>query len=674
MMIPPNRHAMTSTTFDNFAAAQERLLTRFPVVRWTVDTRRCIHSVAGGVLTDLGHHEAVFMGMPLTEFYAGSEDASAAIAAHERALCGTPAEFRVTWRGRDYHGHLEPVRDENGELIGCIGAALDVTHANREAERLERANRFTVAITTLVEEALRTSVDESFYRKIVEVAVSTVHGAHAGSIWLLGPDGLYRSAASVGFDQQALAQIGFSPDQVFRGAGTREQLTRNMEALKQLDPDKHAQLMAAGPMHAIQASLSLPIAVNGEILAHLHLHNMEADTPFADDETQMARMLAGNIALLLQRTQLETRLRAGTQRLERLLEEYKQLAAFSAEIETIHDTDELIELGMKRLLDTLQFDTAMFSEVGEGAMEFTRLRGQRPPELVETLRAPMPLGAGVNGRVAQTGEPLYVHDYRAWPDKYEAYLPTGVESMLALPIKRQGEVRHTISFATLNRRAAIDENAEQVARGFVARLENAFERVNYLEEIAATRDATFRALGLALEYRDLETRGHTDRVVDLARRFATALDLDPARRQAFIWGAYLHDIGKIAVPDTILLKPGRLTDEEFGIIRQHTIYGVEMTRGIPFLPTETRQVIRSHHEHWDGYGYPDRLAGNEIPLLARMFALVDVYDALTSVRPYKPAWTHEEAAAELQAQAGKQFAPDLVETFLAVLAKRSGRG
>lgn len=667
MRIPPNRYTNTSTTVDNFAAAQERLLTRFPVIRWTVDTRRCIHSVAGRVLTDLGHHEADFMGMPLTEFYKGSEDASAAIAAHERALCGTPAEFRVTWRGRDYHGHLEPVRDEQGELVGCIGAALDVTHTNREAERLERANRFRGAITTLVEEALRTPVDDRFYRKIVEVAVSTVHGAHAGSIWLLGSDGLYRAVASVGFDQPALAQIGFSPDQVFHGAGSYEQLIRNLEALKQLDPDKYALLMSAGPMHAIQASLSLPIAVNGEILAHLHLHNLEEDTPFAKDETQMARMFAGNIALLLQRTQLEKRLRAGTQRLERLLEEYKQLAAFSAEIETLHDTDELIEVGMKRLLETLEFDTAMFSEVGERTVEFTRLRGQRPPELVETLRVPMPLGAGINGRVAQTGEALFVHDYRAWPDQHEAYLPTGVESMLALPIRRQGEVRHTISFATLNRRAAIDENAEQVARGFVARLENAFERVNYLEEIEATRDATFRALGLALEYRDLETHGHTDRVVDLARRFATALGLEPERRQAFVWGAYLHDIGKIAVPDTILLKPARLSDEEFAIIRQHTIYGVEMTRGIPFLPTETRQVIRSHHERWDGYGYPDRLAGKEIPLLARMFALVDVYDALTSVRPYKPAWTHAEAAAELNAQAGKQFAPDLVDTFLAVL-------
>lgn len=667
MRKPPNPHGLNSSTLGNRAEAQERLLARFPVVRWTVDSTRCLHSVSGETMTELGHHEADFIGMPLTEFYRGSPDASKAIAAHETALCGSPAEFEVTWKGRDFRGRLEPVRNDKGEVIGCFGAALDVTVTNHEAERLERGNRFRLALTSLVEEALRTPIDDHFYRKIVEVAVNTVHGAHAGSIWLLGSDGLYRAAASVGFNQPALARIGFAPDLVFRGAGTREQLHKNLEAFQQLDPDKYKLLMEAGPMQAIQSSLSLPIAVNGEILAHLHLHNLERDTPFASDETEMARVFAGNLALLLQRTQLEKRLRAGTQRLERLLEEYKQLAAFGAEIETIHDTDELIEHGMSRLLDALQFDTAMFSDVGEETVEFTRLRGQRPPELVETLRTPMPLGAGVNGRVAESGEPLFVHDYRAWPDKHAAYLPTGVESMLTLPIKRDGEVRHTISFATLNRRTSIDENAKHVARGFVARLENAFERVNYLEEMEATRDATFRALGIALEYRDLETRGHTDRVVDLARRFATELDLDPERRQAFIWGAYLHDIGKIAVPDTILLKEGKLTDEEFAIIRQHTIYGAEMTRGIPFLPTETRQVVRSHHERWDGYGYPDKLAGKEIPLLARMFALVDVFDALTSVRPYKPAWSHEDAVAELKAQAGKQFSPDLVEAFLVVL-------
>lgn len=236
--------------------------------------------------------------------------------------------------------------------------------------------------------------------------------------------------------------------------------------------------------------------------------------------------------------------------------------------------------------------------------------------------------------------------------------------MLALPVHRDGKVRHTLSFATLNRHASIVEEGVRVASAFVKRLENAFERAQHLEEIRATREATFRSLGVALEYRDLETRGHTDRVVEIAGRFADRLGLDADERQALVWGAYLHDLGKVAVPDAILLKPGRLTDEEFEAIRQHSIYGSEMVADIPFLPRGARDVVRSHHERWDGKGYPDNLAGEEIPLLARMFSLVDVYDALTSERPYKPAWTHQQAVAELMEQAGRQFDPDLVAPFM----------
>src|SRR5690606_8966840 len=159
-------------------------------------------------------------------------------------------------------------------------------------------------------------------------------------------------------------------------------------------------------------------------------------------------------------------------------------------------------------------------EVNGDQVHFTRIRGMVPPEHEETLKTPISLGAGINGRVANTGEPLFIRDYRTWPDKHEAYLPSGVESMLALPLRRGAPVRHTIAFGTINRQASVGESDLRIASGFVARLENAFERVTYLEEIEATRDATFRALGLALEYRDLETRGHTDRVVDLACRFA----------------------------------------------------------------------------------------------------------------------------------------------------------
>lgn len=185
-----------------------------------------------------------------------------------------------------------------------------------------------------------------------------------------------------------------------------------------------------------------------------------------------------------------------------------------------------------------------------------------------------------------------------------------------------------------------------------------------VREIHATFEGTVLALGRALELRDYETRGHTDRVVAWTDRVTERLGLDAATRRSVRWGAYLHDIGKLAVPDTILLKPGRLNERERERIREHAADGVRMLADVPSLPAETLDVVRHHHERWDGTGYPDGLAGDAIPLGARIFSIVDVWDALTSVRPYKEAWSRDAARDEMGSAAGRQFDPQLCRLFL----------
>jgi HD-GYP domain-containing protein (c-di-GMP phosphodiesterase class II) len=133
--------------------------------------------------------------------------------------------------------------------------------------------------------------------------------------------------------------------------------------------------------------------------------------------------------------------------------------------------------------------------------------------------------------------------------------------------------------------------------------------------------------------------------------------------QALAWGAYLHDIGKIAVPDSILLKQGALTQEEWAVIREHPERGFEMLKDLNFLPIETLEIVLYHQERLNGSGYPEARVGNDIPFLARLFAVVDVYDALTSERPYKAAWSHQEAMLELHRQAGKTLDQSLIVAF-----------
>jgi HD-GYP domain-containing protein (c-di-GMP phosphodiesterase class II) len=178
---------------------------------------------------------------------------------------------------------------------------------------------------------------------------------------------------------------------------------------------------------------------------------------------------------------------------------------------------------------------------------------------------------------------------------------------------------------------------------------------------------TLKALTAALEARDQETHGHSERVVNYSLRLGRELGLDEGQTRSLEFGALLHDIGKIGVPDSILHKPGPLTEEEWREMRLHPLHGQRILQGIEFLEGAAR-VVAQHHEHWDGTGYPLGLRGEEIDLNARVFAVADAFDAITSDRVYREARPYESAAAELEEWAGRQFDPAVVAAFQRVPA------
>jgi putative nucleotidyltransferase with HDIG domain len=176
---------------------------------------------------------------------------------------------------------------------------------------------------------------------------------------------------------------------------------------------------------------------------------------------------------------------------------------------------------------------------------------------------------------------------------------------------------------------------------------------------------TITALARTVEVRDQSTANHTQRVTEYSLLLADQLDLSPAQRQHLLVGTPLHDIGKIGIQDAILLKPDRLTLEEFELMKSHTVKGAAILEPIPAL-APVIPIVRSHHERWDGQGYPDGLGNDRINLLARIVAVADAFDAMTSTRPYRPAMPVEKALAELAAKAGSHFDPACVNAFLAV--------
>jgi diguanylate cyclase (GGDEF)-like protein/putative nucleotidyltransferase with HDIG domain len=190
------------------------------------------------------------------------------------------------------------------------------------------------------------------------------------------------------------------------------------------------------------------------------------------------------------------------------------------------------------------------------------------------------------------------------------------------------------------------------------------------EQVQATLrqayEATIVSWSRILDLKDKETEGHSKRVTTLMVRLMQHLDFNESEVRFARWGALLHDIGKIAVSDHILHKPGPLTDDEWVIMRQHTTLAYEMLKPIQFLGPAI-EMPYCHHEKWDGTGYPCGLAGDEIPFMARLFAVVDVYDALTSDRPYRRAWPEHQARAHLQEHSGTHFDPRAIDAFLTML-------
>lgn len=198
---------------------------------------------------------------------------------------------------------------------------------------------------------------------------------------------------------------------------------------------------------------------------------------------------------------------------------------------------------------------------------------------------------------------------------------------------------------------------EETFRSLVVTLEesqHARER-SYVEAVGAVVTAA--------DARDHETSGHSFRVALYAVALAKAMGFKGEAVKAIEWGALLHDVGKMVVPDEILRKVGPLTEDEWHIMKQHPSWGFDMLAEVSFLQPASLEIIYSHHERWDGHGYPRGLARETIPLSARIFAVVDTYDAITSDRPYRRARSHQVAVAELQRVSGQQLDPQVVEAF-----------
>lgn len=354
---------------------------------------------------------------------------------------------------------------------------------------------------------------------------------------------------------------------------------------------------------------------------------------------------------------------------QRSARRFERLAQLSADLEVMDDPEEIAGLALDTLTELSGFAVgAVFSvepAPGDGGSQVMLrvLAGQPHPADFDRRGLSHPhLPRGILDQVIRDNATLVMRDYQAWPHRRPS-VHSRVQTALATPLRSQGRVVGVIGLAHFERRREVSPELVTMLEMIAARIDRAVERAASTERLRLLRESALRAVGRVLELRDDETYGHTDRVTALAGQLGQALGLDDEALQHLRWGAYLHDVGKVAVRDELLRKPGRLSDEERAMMQTHVVVGDEMLRDEAFVPAPVREVVRHHHERWDGAGYPDRLAARDIPLLARVFSVVDVYDALVSERPYKRAWSRDEALAEIRRCAGSQFDPWVVQAF-----------
>jgi putative nucleotidyltransferase with HDIG domain len=347
--------------------------------------------------------------------------------------------------------------------------------------------------------------------------------------------------------------------------------------------------------------------------------------------------------------------------LERRLAEQQTLLELGLALAETLEPLRVLELAMAK---AEEFCGAAASSIWEldreaGELFFRLVRGSAAPA-IRNLR--VPLGEGVVGDVAARGVAERIDDVTRdarWRGEVSDRFST--HAMLAVPLVSRGEVIGVLQL--LNPvDGGFDEEEFRRARAFAGPLAHALANARLYAELERTFLDSVTALAEAVDRRDPYTGGHVRRVVAYSLLLGDELDLPAAELETLRLGATLHDIGKIGVPDHILRKPAALDDEEAAIMRRHTVDGAEIVARIaslrPVLP-----IVRNHHERVDGRGYPDGLSGDDLPRLARIVAVADTYDAITTTRPYRAGLPPERAAEEIRRDAGVRLCPEVVGAF-----------
>jgi len=424
---------------------------------------------------------------------------------------------------------------------------------------------------------------------------------------------------------------------------------------------------------AARSELVIPLKIDNIVIGALDVQSPEPNAFHEDDERLMS-IFADRAALGLERTRLH----------EQTLKQLERLGALRMIDLAISNSLDLrisINVVLEQTTRQLGVDAAcvLLLKPENGRLEFVMGRGFRTREIESTS---LRLGDGIAGKAALERRIMSLNDLQSGVENFtrnKLIADENFNSYFGVPLIARGEIKGVLE--VFNRTPLkpdmewlnfLDSLGWQTAIAIDnALLVQGMQRSN--TNLVLAYEATIEGWSHALDLRDKETEGHTQRVTDMTIKLARKMQVEEELIPHIRRGALLHDIGKMGVPDHILLKEGPLTEAEWEIMKKHPKFAYDLLSPIAYLK-EALDIPYCHHEKWDGTGYPRGLSGTRIPFAARIFAVVDVWDAITSDRPYRKKWTKRKAIKYIREQSGKQFEPVVVDIFLNEIIKQEKSG
>ncbi len=593
-------------------------------------------------LKDYPVNRVVRSGLPLENFIVGIDRGPA-------ARCGWAL----------VNGY--PEYDSAGLLQSIVVTSVDITalkNAEQESMRriaqLEAVNQLSTALRSA--ESLK-EILPILLEKTLEVMRMAL-----GAIWLYDPTtDEVRTAITRGYGEEAgLPPLAEKPGQ---GIAGRVFATGQPDVSRDLRSDERLPEAVRRRIPLNRASLAVAIRAGNSLIGTF---TVDADAPrtITPDDERLLSTLCEIAGIAIQRTTLH-------EQTERRLQHVTALSEMDRVIASSFDLHVSLPALLAQVRQQLKVDAAdiLLYNPGSQRLEFFAGHGFRARSIEETR---LLLGEGQAGLAVLERRIVHVPNLRDRPDHYVRQRLLADESFLSyygVPLIAKGEVKGVLE---VFQRTPLRTDREWVdflnalARQAALAIDNitlfeGLQRSN--TDLEHAYDATIEGWSHALDLRDKETEGHTQRVTDTTLRLCRGFGLTESELVQVRRGALLHDIGKMGVPDSILLKPGPLTEEEWAVMKKHPTFAYEMLSPIHYL-RPALDIPRYHHEKWDGSGYPYGLKGEQIPRVARIFAVVDVWDALASDRPYRSAWPKERVLEHIRSLAGSHFDPEVVRKCL----------